>query len=131
MFPKNISHPVINLCLNYHSPGFISFFTILAPVISSLDEIYSTLYCNASSLASGLNMQTGHGEVNMLLKMDGKTPKPTTRSITYESNGTNMIAMIFRCSVLTSLPMIFLNESYSSSGLEASFCGMMTLLRFQ
>ena len=35
-----IKHPVISLCLNYHSPGFIGFPTILAPVISSLDEIY-------------------------------------------------------------------------------------------
>ena len=40
-----IKHPIISLCLKYHSPGFICFPTILAPVISSLDEIYcSYLY---------------------------------------------------------------------------------------
>ena len=37
-----IKHPVISLCLKYHSPGFIIFPTMLAPVISSLDEIYCT-----------------------------------------------------------------------------------------
>ena len=35
-----IKHPVISLYLKYHTPGFICFPTILAPVISSLDEIY-------------------------------------------------------------------------------------------
>ena len=35
-----IKHPIISLCLKYPSPGFICFPTILAPVISSLDEIY-------------------------------------------------------------------------------------------
>ena len=35
-----IKHPVISLYLKYHSPGFICFLTTLAPVISSLDEIY-------------------------------------------------------------------------------------------
>ena len=35
-----IKHPLISLCLKYHSPGFICFPTMLAPVISSLDEIY-------------------------------------------------------------------------------------------
>ena len=38
-----IKHPVISLCLKYHSPGFICFPLILAPVISSLDEIYCML----------------------------------------------------------------------------------------
>ena len=38
-----IKHPLISLCLKYHSPGFICFPTILAPVFSSLDEIYCTL----------------------------------------------------------------------------------------
>ena len=35
-----IKHPFISLCFKYHSPGFICFSTMLAPVISSLDEIY-------------------------------------------------------------------------------------------
>ena len=64
MFPQKISqnidilvnihrnafpwHPAImgnkasSLCFKYHSPGFISSSTMLAPVISSLDEIYCT-----------------------------------------------------------------------------------------
>ena len=39
-----IKHPIIRLCLKCHSPGFICFLTILAPVISSLDEIYCIWY---------------------------------------------------------------------------------------
>ena len=39
-----IKRPVINLCLKYHSPGFICSSTILAPVISSLDEIYCIFF---------------------------------------------------------------------------------------
>ena len=35
-----IKYPVISLYLKYHSPGFIRFPTMLAPVFSSLDEIY-------------------------------------------------------------------------------------------
>ena len=37
-----INHPFISLCFKYHSPGFICVSTMLAPVISSLDEIYCT-----------------------------------------------------------------------------------------
>ena len=37
-----IKHPFISLCSEYHSPGFICLSTMLAPVISSLDEIYCT-----------------------------------------------------------------------------------------
>ena len=39
-----IKHPFISLYSKYHSPGFIYLSTMLAPVISSLDEIYCT-YC--------------------------------------------------------------------------------------
>ena len=39
-----INYPFINLCFKYHSPGFICFSTMLAPVISSLDEIYCTWF---------------------------------------------------------------------------------------
>ena len=35
-----IKHPFIGLCFKYHLPGFICFSTMLAPIISSLDEIY-------------------------------------------------------------------------------------------
>ena len=35
-----INLPFISLCFEYHSPGFICFSAMLAPVISSLDEIY-------------------------------------------------------------------------------------------
>ena len=35
-----IKHPFISLCSEYHSPYFICLSTMLAPVISSLDEIY-------------------------------------------------------------------------------------------
>ena len=35
-----IKHPFISLWSKYHSPGFIHLSTMLAPVISSLDEIY-------------------------------------------------------------------------------------------
>ena len=37
-----IKHPFINLNFKYHPPGFVSVSTMLAPVISSLDEIYCT-----------------------------------------------------------------------------------------
>ena len=37
-----IKHPLISLCFKYYFPGFICFPTMLAPVISSLDEIYCT-----------------------------------------------------------------------------------------
>ena len=37
-------HPFISLCFKYHSLGFICFSTMLAPVISSLDEIYCTIF---------------------------------------------------------------------------------------
>ena len=37
-----IKHPFNRLCFKYHSPGFICFSTILAPVISILDKIYCT-----------------------------------------------------------------------------------------
>ena len=35
-----IKHPLINLWSKYHSLAFIHFSTMLAPIISSLDEIY-------------------------------------------------------------------------------------------
>ena len=35
-----IKHLFINVCFKYHSPCFICFSTMFAPVISSLDEIY-------------------------------------------------------------------------------------------
>ena len=35
-----IKHPLINQYFKYHSPDFICFVTMPAPVISSLDEIY-------------------------------------------------------------------------------------------
>ena len=35
-----IKHPLISLWFKYCSPGFIHLSTVLAPVISSLDEIY-------------------------------------------------------------------------------------------
>ena len=35
-----IKHPFISLYSKYHSPSFICLSTMLAPVISSLDEIY-------------------------------------------------------------------------------------------
>ena len=38
-----IKHLFISLCFKYHFPGFFLYFTMLAPVISSLDEIYCTL----------------------------------------------------------------------------------------
>ena len=38
-----IKHPFISSCLKYHSPGLIFSSTMLAPVISSLDEIYCML----------------------------------------------------------------------------------------
>ena len=41
-----IKHPIISLQSKYHSPGIIRFFIMLAPVMSSLDEIY----CKLSSL---------------------------------------------------------------------------------
>ena len=37
-----IKYPFIKLFSKYHSPGFICFSTMLALVISSLDEIYCT-----------------------------------------------------------------------------------------
>ena len=37
---KAIKHLIISIFFKYHSPGFIYFSTILAPAISSLDEIY-------------------------------------------------------------------------------------------
>ena len=37
-----IKHPLISLWSKYRSPAFIRFSTMLAPVISSLDEIYCT-----------------------------------------------------------------------------------------
>ena len=37
-----IKHPLISLWSKYCSPGFIRLSTVLAPVISSLDEIYCT-----------------------------------------------------------------------------------------
>ena len=39
-----INYPFISLCFKYHSPGFICFSTMLAPVISSLDEIYCSFW---------------------------------------------------------------------------------------
>ena len=39
-----IKHPIISLCSKYHSQGFICLSTMLAPVISSLDEIYCMPY---------------------------------------------------------------------------------------
>ena len=39
-----IKHPIISLCFKYHSFGFIFFSTMLAPVISSLDEIYCSSF---------------------------------------------------------------------------------------
>ena len=39
-----IKHPFINPCFKYHSPGFICSSTMLAPVISNLDEIYCMKY---------------------------------------------------------------------------------------
>ena len=41
-----IKHPFISLTLKYHSPGFICFSTMLAPSISSLDEIYCMQFLN-------------------------------------------------------------------------------------
>ena len=38
-----INHPLISLWSKYRSPAFIRFSTMLAPVISSLDEIYCIL----------------------------------------------------------------------------------------
>merc|ERR1711942_418986 len=35
-----IKHPIFSLYLKYRSSGFICFLTILAPFISSIDEIY-------------------------------------------------------------------------------------------
>ena len=37
---RAIKHPFNSLCFKYHSSGFICFSALLAPVISSLDEIY-------------------------------------------------------------------------------------------
>ena len=37
-----IKHLFISLYFKYHSPGFICFSAMLAPVISSLDKIYCT-----------------------------------------------------------------------------------------
>ena len=38
-----IKHPFISLYSKYHSPGFICFSSMLAPVIPSLDGIYCTI----------------------------------------------------------------------------------------
>ena len=45
-----IKHSLISLWSNYHFPVFICFSTMLAPVISSLDEIYCT--CLSMALAN-------------------------------------------------------------------------------
>ena len=47
-----IKHPIISLWSKYHSPGIICLFIMLAPVISSLDEIYCTI-CLLSMIVSG------------------------------------------------------------------------------
>ena len=47
-----INYPFINLCFKYHFPGYISFSTMLAPVISSLNEIYCTVFSLISSWAA-------------------------------------------------------------------------------
>ena len=39
-----IKHPFVSLSFKYHSPGLLRFSTKLAPVISSLDEIYSKIW---------------------------------------------------------------------------------------
>ena len=39
-----MKHLFITPCFKYHSPGFICLFTMLAPVISSLDGIYCMFY---------------------------------------------------------------------------------------
>ena len=39
-----IKHPIISLYSKYHSLGFIRFPVMLAPVISSLDGIYCSMY---------------------------------------------------------------------------------------
>ena len=41
-----INYPFISLCFKYHSPGFICFSTMLAPIFSSLDGIYCTFECS-------------------------------------------------------------------------------------
>ena len=37
-----IKHPLINLWSKYHFSNFVHLFTMLAPIMSSLDEIYCT-----------------------------------------------------------------------------------------
>ena len=51
-----IKHPIISLCSKYHSPSFICLSTMLAPVISSLDEIYCTI--KRKELARALQAMT-------------------------------------------------------------------------
>ena len=54
-----IKHPLISLWSKYHSPAFIRLSLMLAPVISSLDEIYCTL--------SGAHITWGHWTLKLTL----------------------------------------------------------------
>ena len=67
-----IKHPFISLCFKYHSPGFICFSTVLAPVISSLDEIYCTL----PPVAEGWTKQNGENHSH-LKKGPARADRPT------------------------------------------------------
>ena len=49
-----IKHPLISLCFKYHFWGFICFSTMLAPIISSLDEIYCM--CKKANTRKGMSV---------------------------------------------------------------------------
>ena len=91
-----IKHPVISLCLKYHSPGFICFPTILAPVISSLDEIY----CTRSSISTFLAMEKhiilffgevtfsrGHATLHLAMSVGRSVGRSVGPSVTFLNSG--------------------------------------------
>ena len=55
-----IKHPFISLYSKYHSPSFICLSIMLAPVISSLDEIYCICQQRAYTLSALSHKQNQH-----------------------------------------------------------------------
>ena len=66
-----IKYYFISLCFKYHSPGFICFSTMLAPIISSLDEIYCTYHEPFSCAIINKSM---NDELCWLIASEGRVP---------------------------------------------------------
>ena len=74
-----IKHHFISLCSKYQSPGFNCFPTMLAPVISSLDEIY----CRKKKIK---RRRLRKRRENLKLEMEMEKKKENQNEMSYKKN---------------------------------------------